>query len=73
MKNGLTKTLLFFVQTPKIWVGQTTLNREKKEDGLIKWMNKLITSFWLYFDNSFKVVEVGFSLEKIYPNINFHT
>ena len=24
----------FFLEMPKIWVGQTTLNGEKKEDGL---------------------------------------
>ena len=35
MKNGLTKSLLFFFRKrPKIWVGRTTLNGEKKEDGL---------------------------------------
>ena len=28
--------LLFFFKMPKIWVGWTTLNREKKEDGLIE-------------------------------------
>ena len=27
-------TLLFFFKLPKIWVGRTTLNREKKDDGL---------------------------------------
>ena len=26
----------FFLKMPKIWVGRTTLNGEKKEDGLIK-------------------------------------
>ena len=35
LKNVLTKSLLFFLKTPKIWVGRTTLNRVKKEDGLI--------------------------------------
>ena len=34
MKNGLTTSLLFFLKMPKIWVGRTTLNGEKKEDGL---------------------------------------
>ena len=35
VKNGLTTSLLFFfLKMPKIWVSQTTLNREKKEDGL---------------------------------------
>ena len=34
-KNGLTTSLLFFFKTPKIWVGRTTLNGEKKEDSLI--------------------------------------
>ena len=33
-KNGLTTSLLFFLKMPKIWVGRTTLNGEKKEDGL---------------------------------------
>ena len=32
--NGLATSLLFFVcvKMPKIWVGQTTLNREKKRE-----------------------------------------
>ena len=30
IKNGLTKSLLFFFKTPKIWVDGTTLNGEKK-------------------------------------------
>ena len=34
VKNGLTTLLLFFLKMPKIWVGQTTINREKTEDGL---------------------------------------
>ena len=36
MKNGLTTSLqcTFFLKMPKIWVGRTTLNGEKKEDGL---------------------------------------
>ena len=36
VKNGLTTELLFFffLKMPKIWVGWTTANREKKEDGL---------------------------------------
>ena len=35
MKNGLTTLLLFFfLKMPKIWVGQTTINGEKTEDGL---------------------------------------
>ena len=34
VKNGLTRSLLFFLKMPKIWVGRTTLNGEKKEDGL---------------------------------------
>ena len=33
MKNGLTTSLLFFWKMPKIWVGRTTLNGEKR-DGL---------------------------------------
>ena len=34
-KIGLTKSLLFFffLKMPKIWVGRTTLNGEKKGDG----------------------------------------
>ena len=36
VKNGLTTSLLFFLKMPKIWVGRTTLNGEKKEDGLIE-------------------------------------
>ena len=36
VKNGLTTLLLlFFSEMPKIWVGRTTLNGEKKEDGQI--------------------------------------
>ena len=35
VKNGLTTSLLFFLKMPKIWVGRTTVNGEKKEDGLI--------------------------------------
>ena len=41
VKNGLTTSLLFvlfcfvfFKIMPKIWVGRTTLNGEKREDGL---------------------------------------
>ena len=30
VKNGLTTSLLFFLKMPKIWVGRTTLNGEKK-------------------------------------------
>ena len=34
-KKGLTTSLLFsFLKMRKIWVGRTTLNGEKKEDGL---------------------------------------
>ena len=36
VKNGLTASLLlFFWNMPKIWEGRTTLNEERKEDGLI--------------------------------------
>ena len=31
-----TTSLLFFLKMPQIWVGPTTLNREKNEDGLTK-------------------------------------
>ena len=35
VKNGVTTTLLFFFwKMPKIGVGRTTVNGEKKEDGL---------------------------------------
>ena len=37
VKNGLTPPLLFFflfLKMPKIWVGRTTLNREKKRMAL---------------------------------------
>ena len=35
VKNGLTKSLLFFfLKIPKIWVGRKTLNGEKEKDGL---------------------------------------
>lgn len=33
VNNGLTTSSLFFWKVPKIWVGRTTLNGEKKEDG----------------------------------------
>ena len=38
VKKGVTTSFLFFVffflKMPKIWVGRTTVNGEKKEDGL---------------------------------------
>ena len=36
VKNGVTTSFLFFffLKMPKIWVGRTTVNGEKKEDGL---------------------------------------
>ena len=34
VENGLTTSLFLFLKMPKIWVSQTTLNGEKKEDGL---------------------------------------
>ena len=34
VKNGLTTSLLFFLKMTKIWVGQTTLNGEKKRNGI---------------------------------------
>ena len=36
LKNGLTTSLLFsfFSEMPKIWVGRTTLNEDKKKNGL---------------------------------------
>ena len=36
--------LFFLLKMPKIWVGGTTLNREKKEDGLIS--NKIVPILW---------------------------
>ena len=30
VKNGVTTSLLFFLKMPKIWVGRTTVNGEKK-------------------------------------------
>ena len=33
VKNGVTMSLLF-LKMPKIWIGRTTVNGEKKEDGL---------------------------------------
>ena len=38
IKNGVNTSLLFFflfLKMPKIWVGRTTVNGEKKEDGLM--------------------------------------
>ena len=36
VKNAVTTSLLFFLlKMPKIWVGRTTVNGEKKEDELI--------------------------------------
>ena len=37
-------TCFFFLKMPKIWVGGTTLNREKKEDGLNS--NKIVPILW---------------------------
>ena len=34
LKNGLTMSLLFFLEMPKIWVGRTTLNEDKKKEWL---------------------------------------
>ena len=37
MKNSVTTSLLFFfLKMPKIWVSQTTVKGEKKEDGLMQ-------------------------------------
>ena len=36
LKNGLTMSLLFFLEMPKIWVGRTTLNEDKKKE----WPNR---------------------------------
>ena len=34
VKNGLTPSLLIFSEMLKIWASRTTLDRQKKEDGL---------------------------------------
>ena len=34
VNNGVTMSLLFLKKILKIWVGRTTVNGEKKEDGL---------------------------------------
>ena len=44
MKNGLTKSLLFFFENAKIWVDRTTLNEEKKRG----WPNWLLVKQQLY-------------------------
>ena len=44
-KKNLNCVVTFFVlKMPKIWVGQTTLNGEKKEDGLNS--NKIVPILW---------------------------
>ena len=42
VKNGVTTSLLFFffLKMPKIWVGQTTVNGEKKRMALAKEKNQ---------------------------------
>ena len=44
MKNGLTTLThyFFFLKMPKIWVGQTTLNEEKKKGGLSVMIKNII-------------------------------
>ena len=40
VKKGVTASLLFFfLKIPKIGVGRTTVNGEKKEDGLIRFLS----------------------------------
>ena len=39
VKNGVTTSFLFFLKMPKIWVGRTTVNGEKQEDGLTEKRN----------------------------------
>ena len=59
VKNGLTTPLLFS-KMPKIWVGRTTLNGEKKEDGLIL-TGKRATNFSendLVAETSYQMLEV---------------
>ena len=36
MNNGLTTSSLFFWKVPKIWVGRTTLNGEKKRMAIVE-------------------------------------
>ena len=43
-KNLNCVVTFFFLKMPKIWVGQTTLNGEKKEDGLNS--NKIVPILW---------------------------
>ena len=43
-KNPNCVVTFFFLKMPKIWVGQTTLNGEKKEDGLNS--NKIVPILW---------------------------
>ena len=50
VKNGVTMSLLF-LKMPKIWIGRTTVNGEKKEDGLTlfcAWQNLLIHCYNQY-------------------------
>ena len=61
MKNGLTTSLLFFLENAKkIWVGWTTLNGKKEREredalGLIKQVSllRLRVSYKLLKDNMF--------------------
>ena len=48
VKNGLTTSLLFFccLKVPKIWVGGTMLNGEKKGDGLTKFKMTMLRAFF---------------------------
>ena len=41
VKNGVTTSLLFFSENAKNLVGRTTVNGEKKEDGLYRSIVKL--------------------------------
>ena len=43
-KNPNCVVTFFFLKMPKIWVGQTTLNGEKKEDGVNS--NKIVPILW---------------------------
>ena len=39
-------TFFLFLKKPKMWVGRTTINGEKKEDGLINMPDKFQKNRW---------------------------
>ena len=65
MKNGLTKSLLFFfvfLKIPKIWVGRTTLNGEKNG---MAWQ---IISDFMYVSTSENSVTMTRNVVRFYPH-----